>query len=282
MPGTVFTLGDNAYRTAPRRNSRTATTRRWGRHKARTRPVTGNHDYDTPNATGYYDYFNGVSIQTGPAGNRTTGGYYSYNLGNWHVVVLNSECTIPTRGCRTGVPQVPHRSSGCAPTWPPVPTNNIIAMWHRPLYSSSSCRDDARVPAAALAGAVRLRSRYLARRTLAQLRAPGATERLRCSSMRRSASGRSWWEQAESLSADSAYPNLLPDERSPEQSDHGVMKFTFTTTSYDWEFIPIAGQTIHRFGHGPGARPRESATGRGCGNGSNGRVRRGVIERQRH
>ncbi len=78
----------------------------WGRPsiKSRTRPVTGNHDYNTPGATGYYDYFNGDGVQTGPAGDRTPGGYYSYNVGNWHIVVLNSECTSIS-GTRTGAPR---------------------------------------------------------------------------------------------------------------------------------------------------------------------------------
>ncbi len=55
----------------------------WGRHKARTRPAPGNHDYVTPGATGYFNYFGAAA---GPAGQ----GYYSYDLRQWHIVVIST------------------------------------------------------------------------------------------------------------------------------------------------------------------------------------------------
>ena len=78
----MFTIGDNAYETgtAAEFGCYNAT---WGAFKARTRPTPGNHDFGngaTPGATPYFDYFNGVGNQTGPAGDRALG-YYSYNIG---------------------------------------------------------------------------------------------------------------------------------------------------------------------------------------------------------
>ena len=58
------------------------------------RPVVGNHEYRTPGAAGYFDYFNGPGVADGPAGPRDKG-YYSYDLGAWHVVALNSQCSHP-------------------------------------------------------------------------------------------------------------------------------------------------------------------------------------------
>ncbi|RPH57374.1 MAG: hypothetical protein EHM89_14025, partial [Acidobacteria bacterium] len=135
IDGTVFTLGDNAYLNGTAQQYANCYDQTWGRHKARTRPVSGNHDYDTPNATGYYDYFNGGGNQMGPAGDRAAG-YYSYNLGSWHIVVLNSECTSlwDSNGCAAGSAQEQWLRADLAAS----PTNNIIAMWHRPRYSSSS------------------------------------------------------------------------------------------------------------------------------------------------
>ena len=74
FPGNVFTIGDNAYETgtAAEFGCYNAT---WGAFKARTRPTPGNHDYGngaTPGATPYFDYFNGVGNQTGPAGDRAS------------------------------------------------------------------------------------------------------------------------------------------------------------------------------------------------------------------
>ena len=64
----------------------------WGALKAITHPVPGNRDYATAGAAGYFDYFNGPGAASGPAGNRDEG-YYSFDLGAWHLVALNTNCT---------------------------------------------------------------------------------------------------------------------------------------------------------------------------------------------
>ena len=84
IEGTVFTLGDNAYESGAAEQFRDCYDPSWGRHKARTRPAPGNHDYVTPGAAAYYDYF---SESAGPERR----GYYSFDLGAWHIVSLNSE-----------------------------------------------------------------------------------------------------------------------------------------------------------------------------------------------
>ena len=63
----------------------------------------GFYDATTTGAQGYFDYFNGVGNQTGPAGDRTKG-YYSYNVGAWHLIVLNTDCSL-AGGCNSGSPQ---------------------------------------------------------------------------------------------------------------------------------------------------------------------------------
>ena len=144
IPGTVFTIGDNAYDNGLASEFATYYDPTWGRHKARTRPAPGNHDYGngTNDGSGYFDYFNGVGNQTGPAGDRDLG-YYSYDLtGNnstWHVVVLNSECEASggdwlPGGCAAGSAQEQWLRNDLAN----APTNNIIALWHKPRYSSST------------------------------------------------------------------------------------------------------------------------------------------------
>ena len=83
IDGIVFTLGDNAYPDGAPSRFTDCYGRSWGRHRARTRPTVGNHDYRTPEAAGYFDYFGDAA---GPRGK----GYYSYELGGWHVLALNS------------------------------------------------------------------------------------------------------------------------------------------------------------------------------------------------
>jgi hypothetical protein len=87
IPGTVFTAGDNAYPDGTATNFANCYEPSWGRHKARTRPSPGNHDYHTSGASGYYNYY---GANAGPAGL----GYYSYDLGDWHIISLNSNVSM--------------------------------------------------------------------------------------------------------------------------------------------------------------------------------------------
>lgn len=69
----------------------------WGALKSRTKPVPGNHEYNTTGASGYFGYFGSI------AGSPSTG-YYSYNIGDWHIIALNSNCS-PVGGCGSGSKQ---------------------------------------------------------------------------------------------------------------------------------------------------------------------------------
>jgi len=85
IPGTVYTTGDNAYESGTATEFANCYDPTWGRHKARTKPAPGNHEYNTTGATGYFGYF-------GEAAGVSSQGYYSYNLGEWHIISLNSMC----------------------------------------------------------------------------------------------------------------------------------------------------------------------------------------------
>jgi len=85
ISGTVFTAGDNAYQEGSLWQFKNCYGPTWGQYKARTKPSVGNHEYRTPGASGYFDYFGAA------AGGRGKG-YYSYNRGAWHIIALNSMC----------------------------------------------------------------------------------------------------------------------------------------------------------------------------------------------
>src|SRR5215212_2903299 len=85
IPGTVYNLGDNAYEDGTAAEFANCYNPSWGRHKARTKPTPGNHEYHTAGASGYFGYF-------GAAAGDPQEGYYSYNLGAWHIISLNSMC----------------------------------------------------------------------------------------------------------------------------------------------------------------------------------------------
>jgi len=89
-PTAALTFGDNAYTNATLQEYVTRYDPYWGRFKAITFPTPGNHEYYTTNAAGYFDYYNGVGVDTGPAGTRGEG-WYSFDVGEWHFIALNSK-----------------------------------------------------------------------------------------------------------------------------------------------------------------------------------------------
>ena len=97
IPGTIFLAGDDAYESGTAQQFADCYDPSWGRFKDRTRPAVGNHEYLTRKAQPYFNYF-------GSAAGDPTKGYYSYDLGTWHIVVINSNCS-KIGGCMAGSPQ---------------------------------------------------------------------------------------------------------------------------------------------------------------------------------
>jgi hypothetical protein len=96
LPGTILALGDTVYEHGTDDEYAECYAPSWGRHRARTRPVVGNHEYGTPGAGGFFRYF---GARAGPRR-----GYHAFRLGAWQIVVLNSNCR-PAGGCGRGSPQ---------------------------------------------------------------------------------------------------------------------------------------------------------------------------------
>ncbi|HEV2724477.1 MAG TPA: metallophosphoesterase [Thermoleophilaceae bacterium] len=102
----------------------------WGRLRPLIRPVPGNHEYGDPGAAGYFDYFNGPGVQSGPAGNRGQG-FYSFDVGSWHVIALNSECE-QVGGCSPNSPQARWLRADLAAH----PVACTLAFFHGPRFTS--------------------------------------------------------------------------------------------------------------------------------------------------
>lgn len=88
-PLAAFVSGDNVYNSGSLAQYNERYDPNWGRFKALTLPVPGNHEYWTTGAAGYFDYFNGVGASDGPAGQRGNG-WWSVDVGDWHVIGLNT------------------------------------------------------------------------------------------------------------------------------------------------------------------------------------------------
>jgi Ca2+-binding RTX toxin-like protein len=131
LPGVVATLGDTVYETGTAENYASCYTPTWGRHKRRTRPAVGDHEYKTPGAAGYFAYFGAAAGEPGK-------GWYSYDIGTWHVVVLNSSCA-DIGGCGPGSSQEQWLRADLAAH----PATCTLAYWHSPRFSSGQLhRDD--------------------------------------------------------------------------------------------------------------------------------------------
>src|SRR5207302_1138371 len=122
IPGTVVTLGDNAFPHGTLADYTNCYDPSWGRHKSRTYGVLGNHEYDTGNANGAFDYF---GARAGP---RDLG-YYSFDLGAWHVIVLNDNIPFGPGSAQDQwlVGDLTANTKRCT-----------LAMWHVPLFLSSN------------------------------------------------------------------------------------------------------------------------------------------------
>lgn len=123
-PGaTVMTVGDTVYGSGTRTELKDCFDPSWGQFKDRIRPALGNHDIQTENGAPYFDYFGAAA---GPVGK----GYYSYNLGSWHIVVLNSNCN--DIACTPDSQQVKWLREDLQQNQ----TLCTLAYWHHPRWSS--------------------------------------------------------------------------------------------------------------------------------------------------
>ena len=99
---TVFTLGDNVYDQGRPDEFARCYEPSWGRVRTRTNPTPGDHDYADgadPRARGYFQYFRSVLTRFGPSAADPTRGYYSFDVGAWHVVALNTACRLANSNC---------------------------------------------------------------------------------------------------------------------------------------------------------------------------------------
>ncbi len=126
-PGTILSIGDNAYDAGTLQEFRDCYGPTWGRHFDRIYPVPGNHEYGTQGAEGYFTYFGDKATPLEPGCRRDCKGYYSFDLGAWHIVALNSEVAS-----HAGTEQEQWLRADLAAH----PAACILAFWHRPRVSS--------------------------------------------------------------------------------------------------------------------------------------------------
>ena len=225
IPGTVFTAGDNAYHDGATSEFNGCYSPSWGRFLSRTRPAPGNHDYKTSGAKPYFAYFGARAGAIGV-------GYYSYNLGAWHILSLNSELSM-----KSGSAQERWLRADLAAT----KTKCTLAYWHSPRFSSGTEHgsDASTQPLwqalydygadVVIAGHEHNYERF-APQTPTGRADPDSGIR----------------EFVAGTGGADHYPFGPPIANSEVRNGDtwGVLKLTLLPGSYRWEFIPVAGMTF--------------------------------------
>lgn len=235
ISGTVFTLGDNAYTDGSQTNFTNCFDPTWGRFKSRTRPATGNHEYYTAGAGAYFDYFGAAAGERGK-------GYYSYELGAWHIVVLNSNCS-QVGGCNQGSLQEQWLQSDLAAH----PAFCTLAYWHEPLFSAGPHGNATQM-------APLWQDLYDAGAEIVMAGHDHDYERFAPQDAQGVADPQfGIREFVAGTGGESHYSILSPIANLEVYNDDtfGVLKLTLHATSYDWEFIPKQGRTFRDSGSDP-------------------------------
>lgn len=230
IPGTVFTVGDNVYPSGTASEFKNCYASSWGRHKARTRPAVGNHEYETAGASGYFGYF-------GASAGAPDRGYYSYDRGSWHVLALNSNCGNVAGGCGATSPMVAWLKRDLAAN----PSKCTLAYFHHPLFSSGS--DHGNQPqvrpiwrALYAAGAeVVVGGHDHDYERFAPQRPDGTLARKR--GIRQFVVGTGGATQH-------GFGEVQPNSQARNASTPGVLRLTLYRDSYSWRFVPVAGRTF--------------------------------------
>ena len=224
--GTVFTTGDNAYLDGAYPQFRDCYKPSWGRFKDRTKPSVGNHEYDTPGAAGYFNYF-------GTRAGDPAKGYYSYDRGSWHIVVLNSNCSEVS--CAEGSAQERWLEADLAAN---ADHECTLAYFHAPRFSSSGNNrnvtpfwDDLYAAGAevVLNGHAHNYERFAPQRPDGTL---DDTRGIR--------------EFVVGTGGVGLHPfgTVKPNSQVRNASTYGVLKLRLHPGSYDWKFVPVAGKTF--------------------------------------
>jgi hypothetical protein len=227
IPGAVFVTGDLVYPNGTAESFAKCYEPTWGRHRARTFPAPGNHDWEIGAGGPYFDYF-------GPAAGPRGLGYYSFDLGDWHILSLNSN--IPATA---GSPQFEWVRRDLADR----PSLCSLALWHHPLFSSGEHGDNPFMTDMwrlldSLGVDVVLTGHEHGYERFAPQDASG----------QRDPSGIRQFVIATGGAPLYRVGVVKPNSERLEQQTWGVLKLMLRASSYDWEFVPIDGQSFRDLG----------------------------------
>jgi len=230
IPGTVFAAGDLVYEKGTTEEFKKCYDPTWGQFKDRTYPALGNHEYGTAGAAPYFAYW---GAKAGPVGK----GYYSYELGVWHIVVLNTNCNATgLGGCAQDSPQeawlkqdLEQHANAC-----------ILAYGHHALFSSGVLRSHAVHPELKALW----QDLYAAHADLVLAGHEHSYERFAPQDPEGQADPDHGIREIVVGTGGRSHDLLgfaTPNSEVRNWDTYGVLKLSLSPGGYTWEFIPVAG-----------------------------------------
>jgi hypothetical protein len=251
-PSAVLVLGDNQYECGETADWNAFYDPTWGRVKGKTHPVTGNHEYSTSpgnsnctsavsGAPGYWKYFGDAATPLQPGCRVSCHGYYSYDVGSWHIIALNSTCS-QAGGCGAGSAQETWLRNDLAAH----PNTCTLAYMHHPRFSSGEIGNTPAMQPLwqALydygAEVVLVGHDHHYERFAPQT--PGGA--------RDSSFGIREFVVGTGGRNHTSIVTIQPNSEVRDASTFGILKLTLRATGYDWKFIPISGSGFSDSGSG--------------------------------
>jgi hypothetical protein len=253
-PAAVLPLGDNQYYCGGYSAFLQSYNLSWGQFLARTYPAVGNHEYLTSGGTGcngsnegaagYFSYYSNAAMVGAPDQL-----FYSYDIGSWHLIALNSNCSS-AGGCGPSSAQGQWLAADLAAN----PAACTLAYWHIPVWSSGG-RDSSNMASitqqlydagvdVVLTGHDHIYERFAPQDAQSQ---PDPVNGIRAFVVGTGGANHTTLVTAK------------PNSEVRNASAYGVLKLTLHSTSYDWAFVPVPGQTFTDSGaqacHGPDDPP---------------------------
>ena len=237
IPGTVFTVGDHAYPKGAAKEFQECYEPRWGRLKARTRPAPGNHDYLTDKAKPYFEYF---GDNAGPERR----GYYSYTLGTWHIISLNSFIAADRHSPQIEWLRKDLEENHAACT---------LAYWHIPIFSSGPHGLEVQNSIHMVEAWRMLYEHHAAvvinghdhdYERFAPQDADGRADPKGIREFVVGTGGGGLYE----------FRRIRPNSDARGNRSYGVLKLTLGADDYAWEFLTAAGEPFHDSGKAPCAQ----------------------------
>jgi hypothetical protein len=230
IPGTIFTVGDNSNENGTAFEYLNCFATSWGQFLDRLNPVPGNHDYVTDNAGPYFDYFSDGLVTRG-------WGYYSYDLGGWHIIALNSVIDVSQDSLQVRwlIEDLASHPSRCT-----------LAYWHHPRWTSGESGDNGRVAAlwqilyengveVVVNGNEHMYERF------APMDSNGEPDL---------ATGMREFVVGTGGASHYRYGIIHANSQVRDNTSFGVLAFNLYPDGYTWEFIPVEGMIFTDSGSG--------------------------------